>query len=128
MCLTAFSCDGIFCINCCLGATAKKLNEKASLYEGHGFSRAVNRLCSTASAAEVRFSKPTGLRFRLRFSHTLFESLATGLLELHQTRIRDQTELALWENGDREASIHAFRGRPAFPEPVTENPTLQDAM
>jgi hypothetical protein len=36
-------------------ATAKKLNEKASLYEGHGFSRAVNRLCLTASAAEVRF-------------------------------------------------------------------------
>jgi hypothetical protein len=37
--------------NCCLGATAQKLNEKASLYEGHGFSRAVNRLCLTASAA-----------------------------------------------------------------------------
>jgi hypothetical protein len=36
-------------------ATAKKLNEKASLYEGHGFSRAVNRRCLTASAAEVRF-------------------------------------------------------------------------
>jgi len=41
--------------DCCLGATAKKLNEKASLHEGHGFSRAVNRLCLTASAAEVRF-------------------------------------------------------------------------
>jgi hypothetical protein len=54
MWLTAFSC-GTFCTNCCLGATAKKLNEKASLYEGHGFSRAVNRLCLTASAAEVRF-------------------------------------------------------------------------
>jgi hypothetical protein len=39
--------------------------------------------------------------------------------------IRDQTGLALWENGDREASIHAFRGRPAFPEEVTENPTSQ---
>ena len=36
-------------------ATANNLNEKASLYEGHGFSRAVNRLCLTASAAEVRF-------------------------------------------------------------------------
>jgi hypothetical protein len=33
----------------------KNLNEKASLYEGHGFSRAVTRLCLTASAAEVRF-------------------------------------------------------------------------
>jgi hypothetical protein len=30
-----------FCTECCLVATAKKLNEKASLYEGHGFSRAV---------------------------------------------------------------------------------------
>jgi hypothetical protein len=60
MCLTAFSCDGTFCTNCCLGATAKKLNEKASLYEGHGFSRAVNRLCLTALAAEVRFSKLQG--------------------------------------------------------------------
>jgi len=29
-----------------------------------------------------------------------------------------QTGLALWENGDSEASIHAFRGRPAFPEEV----------
>jgi hypothetical protein len=41
----------------------QKLNEKASLYEGHGFSRAVNRLCLTASAAEVRFCETTGLRF-----------------------------------------------------------------
>ena len=39
------------------------------------------------------------------------------------TRIRDQTGVALWENGDREASIHAFRGRPAFPEEVTEPKT-----
>jgi hypothetical protein len=62
-------CYGAFCTNCCLGATTKKLNEKASLYEGHGFSRAVNRLCLTGSAAEVRFSKPTGLRFPLS-SHT----------------------------------------------------------
>jgi hypothetical protein len=46
---------GAFCTNCSLGAATKKLNEKASLYEGHGFSRAVNRLCLTASAAEVRF-------------------------------------------------------------------------
>jgi hypothetical protein len=62
-------CYGAFCTNCCLGATTKKLNEKASLYEGHSFSRAVNRLCLTGSAAEVRFSKPTGLRFPLS-SHT----------------------------------------------------------
>ena len=40
-------------------------------------------------------------------------------------RIRDQTGLALWENGDREASIRVFRGRPAFPEEVTDNPTLR---
>jgi hypothetical protein len=26
-------------VHCCLGATTKKLDEKASLYEGHGFSR-----------------------------------------------------------------------------------------
>jgi hypothetical protein len=44
MCLTAFSRDGAFCTNCYLGATTKKLDEKASLYEGHGFSRAVNSL------------------------------------------------------------------------------------
>jgi hypothetical protein len=49
--------DGAFCTNSCLGATAKNLSEKASLYEGHGFSRAVNGLCLTASAAEVRFYK-----------------------------------------------------------------------
>src|ERR1700688_4368947 len=54
-CLTAFGRDGAFCTNCCLGARTKKLNERASLYEGHGFSRAVNGLCLTASAAEVRF-------------------------------------------------------------------------
>ena len=54
-CLAAFSHDGAFCTNCCLGAAIKKLNEKASLYEGHGFSRAVNSLCLKASAAEVRF-------------------------------------------------------------------------
>jgi hypothetical protein len=36
--------DGTFCTNCYLGATTKKLDEKASLYEGHGFSRAVNSL------------------------------------------------------------------------------------
>jgi hypothetical protein len=48
-CLTAFGSDGAFCANCCLGATTKKLNEKASLYEGHGFSRAVNSPCLTAS-------------------------------------------------------------------------------
>jgi len=40
------------------------------------------------------------------------------------TRIRDQTGLVLWKNGDREASIPAFRGRPAFPEEVTANETL----
>jgi hypothetical protein len=39
--------------------------------------------------------------------------------------IRDQTGLVLWENGDGEALIHAFRGRPAFPEEVTENPTFK---
>jgi hypothetical protein len=38
----------------------KKLNEKASLYEGHGFSRAINSPSLTASAAEVRFSQATG--------------------------------------------------------------------
>jgi hypothetical protein len=38
---TAFTRDGAFCTNCCFGATTKKLDEKASLYEGHGFSRAV---------------------------------------------------------------------------------------
>jgi hypothetical protein len=53
--MTAFSRDGAFCTHCCLGATTRKLNEKASLYEGHGFSRAVNGLCLTASAAEARF-------------------------------------------------------------------------
>jgi hypothetical protein len=52
-CLTAFSRDGAFCTNCYLGATTKNLNEKASLYEGDGFSRAVNGLYLTA--AEVRF-------------------------------------------------------------------------
>jgi hypothetical protein len=36
------------------GATAKKLKEKAYLYEGHGFSRAVKGLRRTALAAEVR--------------------------------------------------------------------------
>jgi hypothetical protein len=52
---TTFSRDGAFCTNCCLGATTKKLNERASLYEGHGFSRAVSGLCLTASqAAEKR--------------------------------------------------------------------------
>jgi Tetratricopeptide repeat len=30
------------CTNCCVGTTTRKLNEKASLHEGHGFSRAVN--------------------------------------------------------------------------------------
>src|SRR5882757_4073541 len=40
------------------------------------------------------------------------------------TRIRDQTGLVLWKNGDREASIPACRGRPAFPEEVTANETL----
>jgi len=65
-CLTAFGRDGAFCTNCSLGATTKKLNEKASLYEGHGFSRAVNGLCLTASAAEVRFSKPTVITVELR--------------------------------------------------------------
>ena len=33
---------------------------KAALNEGHGFSRAVNSRCLTASAAEVRFSRPPG--------------------------------------------------------------------
>jgi hypothetical protein len=67
--LTAFSRDGTFCTNCCLGATAKKLNEKASLYEGHGFSRAVNRM-SVARLQPLRyaFAKLTGLRFPLWFS------------------------------------------------------------
>ena len=49
-------------------APAKKLNEKASLYEGHGFSRAVNRLCLTASAAEVRFCETHRFAVSLRFS------------------------------------------------------------
>jgi riboflavin synthase alpha subunit len=61
--MAAFGRDSVFCTNCCLGATNKKLNEKASLYEGHGFSRAVNGLCLTASAAEVRFFKPTVFGF-----------------------------------------------------------------
>src|SRR4030088_2106787 len=39
--------------------------KKPSLYEGHGFSRAAHGLCLTASAAEVRFSKPTGFGFPL---------------------------------------------------------------
>jgi hypothetical protein len=43
-------------------------------------------------------------------------------LEILYTGIRDQTGLALWENGDREAAIYAFRGRPAF-EGVTDNET-----
>jgi hypothetical protein len=50
--LTAFSRDGAFRTNRCFGATTRKLNEKASLYEGHGFSRAVNRLCMTAFSCD----------------------------------------------------------------------------
>jgi hypothetical protein len=37
---------------------AKHAEEKASLNEGHGFSRAVKGLRTTASAAEVRFVLP----------------------------------------------------------------------
>jgi|SRR5450631_1230225 len=45
-------------------AQQRKLKEGASLNEGHGFSRAITRLCLTASAAEVRFSKlPRSPRF-----------------------------------------------------------------
>jgi hypothetical protein len=42
------------------------LREKASLHEGHGFSRAVKGLRTTASAAEVRFSTHTGQVISLR--------------------------------------------------------------
>jgi len=47
-----------------LGARANMMREKASLHEGHGFrfSRAIKGLPTTASAAEVRFSTPTGQR------------------------------------------------------------------
>ena len=38
-----------------------------------------------------------------------------------------QTGLAPWENGDREASIHAFRGRPAYPRKLLINPAFQAA-
>jgi hypothetical protein len=43
------------------GAQAPKmLRERASLHEGHGFSRAIKGLPTTALAAEVRFSTHTG--------------------------------------------------------------------
>jgi hypothetical protein len=57
------------------GATAETLKEKASQYEGHGFSRAVNGRRLTASAAEVRFSRLTGRSYHrssgLPISHSL---------------------------------------------------------
>ena len=36
---------------------AANAGNKFGQCEGHGFSRAINRMCPTASAAEVRFSK-----------------------------------------------------------------------
>ena len=49
-------CYGAFCTKCSSGAQGlNMLREKASLHEGHGFSRAVKGLRTTALAAEVRF-------------------------------------------------------------------------
>src|ERR1700723_3942681 len=49
-------CYGGFSTKCSSGAQGlNMLREKASLHEGHGFSRAVKGLRTTALAAEVRF-------------------------------------------------------------------------
>jgi hypothetical protein len=49
-------CYGAFCTKCSSGAQGlNMLWEKASLHEGHGFSRAIEGLRTTALAAEVRF-------------------------------------------------------------------------
>ena len=49
-------CHGAFCTKCSSGAQGlNMLREKASLHEGHGFSRAIKGLRTTALAAEVRF-------------------------------------------------------------------------
>jgi hypothetical protein len=48
-------CYGAFCTKCSSGAQGlNMLREKASLHEGHGFSRAIKGLRTTALAAEVR--------------------------------------------------------------------------
>jgi hypothetical protein len=48
------------------GVNAKQAEGKASVHEGHGFSRAVKGLPTTALAAEVRFSTYTGQVISLR--------------------------------------------------------------
>ena len=73
-CVTAFAATAHILYKLLPRATVKKLNERASLYEGHGFSRAVNGLCLTASAAEVRFLRnPQVCGFPLRFSDALLK-------------------------------------------------------
>jgi hypothetical protein len=57
------------------------LREKASLHEGHGFSRAIKGLPTTALAAEVRFSTHTGQRHlspRLSSPQTMAKALITA--------------------------------------------------
>jgi hypothetical protein len=56
------------------GVNAKQAEGKAPVHEGHGFSRAVKGLPTTALAAEVRFSTHTGqshLYPRLRSPQTI---------------------------------------------------------